>query len=277
MRFGIALLFYDLRLLCENSDVKISAAIITKNEEANIGKAIDSLTFVDEILVIDSGSTDSTVQIATERGARVVLQEWLGFGAQKQFAVETCENDWIFSLDADERVSEELADFIVKLKNADQSPSSAGYRFSRLTSYLGREIKHGGWYPDWQLRLFDRRRAHWKQLPVHESVEVFPGESVEKIKLDILHYSVSSIREHQQMIGERYAPLSAQKMYEQGKRTNVLKLAISPPIAFLQAYVLKGGFLDGWQGFVIAGFAAHHAFLKNALLLEKQKVAQTSF
>lgn len=250
--------------------MKISATIITFNEAANIAHAIESLDWADEILVVDSESTDQTRKIAADCGARVIVQKWLGFGAQKQFAAEQAAHDWIFSLDADERVSDELKQAILKIKNAADATRADGYRISRRTRYMNRWIRGGGWYPDWQLRFYNRTRGAWKIQLVHESVQMNKTARVERLKKDILHYSISDAAHHNQMIAARYAPLAAEQMFERGRRTNKLKIATAGAIAFLQSYVLKSGWRDGFAGFCIAHFAAHHAFLKHLLLWEKQ-------
>jgi glycosyltransferase involved in cell wall biosynthesis len=251
--------------------MKISATLITFNEETNIREACESLSWADEIIVVDSESTDQTRAIASACGARVITRPWSGFGAQKQFAVEQIANDWIFSLDADERVSPELKDSIVKLENAHGDELADGYRIARRSFYQGRWIKGGGWYPDWQLRLFRKSRGHWKPRQIHESVTMDSGARVETLAGDILHYSVKDSAHHHRMIGERYAPLAAQQMFEAGRRTSAMTIASAAPGAFLQSFVLKGGFRDGLAGLTIASFAAHHAFLKHMLLWEKQK------
>jgi glycosyltransferase involved in cell wall biosynthesis len=250
--------------------MKISAVIIAFNEEDKIGDAIRSVDWADEVLVIDSESTDRTREIAEELGARVINRPWPGFSAQKQFGTDNAENDWIFSLDADERVSPELRAEIEKLKGGSTDPAAAGYRIPRLAFYMGRPIRHSGWYPDWQLRLFDRRRGKWKDVLVHESVEMEAGAVVERLKGDILHYSFASPAEHHEMIGKRYAPLAARQMFERGRKTSRFKIATAGPTAFLSSYVLKAGFFDGLPGYCIARFAAHHAFLKHTLLWEIQ-------
>jgi glycosyltransferase involved in cell wall biosynthesis len=251
--------------------VNISAVIITKNEEKNIAEAIGSVLWADEVLVVDSGSTDETVQIARDAGVKVIEREWPGFAAQKQFAADSASNDWILSLDADERLSDGLIAEIIALKSRPQNDVADAYRIARLSFYMGQPIRHGGWYPDRQLRLFNRKNGRWKDVLIHESVEMQPGARIKKLDNDILHYSVENAAYHHRMVGERYAPLAAEQMFERGKRTNPLKVAAAGPAAFFQTYVLKAGFLDGFPGFCIAKFAAHHAFLKHLLLWEKQK------
>jgi len=251
--------------------MKISATIITFNEEANIHDACESLAWADEIIVVDSGSTDKTREIAEACGARVIEKDWPGFAAQKQFVTDQALHDWVFSLDADERVSEELKASLAELRKLDEARLADGYRIPRRSYYQGRWIKGGGWYPDWQLRLFRKSRGHWEPRHIHESVKVDPGARIEKLSGDILHYSVRDSAHHHRMIGERYAPLAAQQMFEEGRRTSHLKIATAAPAAFVRSYLLKGGFRDGLAGISIASFAAHHAFLKNLMLWEKQK------
>lgn len=249
--------------------MKISAVVICKNEEKHIEKALRSAAWADEVLVVDSGSTDATLEIAERLGARILTREWTGFAAQKQFAIDNAQNDWIFSLDSDEVISEELAREIETIRSA---PSPAdGYRIPRLSFYMGRPIRHSGWYPDRQLRFFDRRKGRWKQVIIHESVEMASETRVEDLKGDILHYSVENAAHHHRMIGERYAPLAAEQMYSRGRRTSAFKTKIAGPSAFLRSYILKAGFLDGFPGYCIAKFAAHHAFLKHLLLYEMQE------
>lgn len=249
--------------------VKISAVIIAFNEEEKIAEAVKSVLWADEVLVVDSESSDKTREIAEQNGAKVIIQKWLGFSKQKQFAVDSAENDWIFSLDADEKVSEELKKEIENLKNFAAAPD--GYKIPRLSIYMNRPIRHSGWYPDWQLRFFNRKKGKWKDVLIHESVEMDETAKVSKLKNDILHYSVENALHHHRMIGERYAPLAAEQMFAKGKRTSPLKIAVSAWSAFTRSYVLKAGFLDGFAGFCIAYFAAHHAFLKHLLLYEMQK------
>lgn len=250
--------------------MKISAVIVAFNEEEKIADAVRSLEWADEIIVVDSFSTDRTREIAESFGAKVFTQKWLGFSKQKQFAVNMASFDWVFSLDADERVSEDLKDEIAQLKNLPESEIADGYRIPRLSYYMNRPIQHGGWYPDWQLRFFNRNKGAWKDVLIHESVQMTSGARVEKLNADILHFSVENAAHHHRMIGERYAPLAARQMFENNRRTSRLKIATAGFSAFFQTYILKTGFLDGLAGFCIARFAAHHAFLKHLLLYEMQ-------
>jgi glycosyltransferase involved in cell wall biosynthesis len=165
--------------------VKISAVIITFNEEKNIGDAIRSVDWADEVLIVDSESTDRTREIAANLGAKVITRPWPGFAAQKQFAVDSASNDWILSLDADERVAETLRREIESVR--EKGPDKVGYTIPRLSIYLGREIRHGGWYPDRQLRLFDRRTGKWKSRVIHESFAMAEGSTVGQMNGDLLH------------------------------------------------------------------------------------------
>jgi glycosyltransferase involved in cell wall biosynthesis len=248
----------------------VSAVIITFNEEENIRSACESVAWADEIVIVDSESTDKTRDIAAACGARVIINKWPGFSAQKQFATEAAANDWIFSLDADERVSPELQASIETLHRKSESELADGYRVARRTFYLGRWIRGGGWYPDYQLRFFDRRKGNWGNRLIHESVAMKPSERVETLPGDLLHYTVRDAAHHQKMIEERYAPLGAQQMYRDGKRTSSLKAALAGPSAFIRSFVLKGGFRDGSAGLTIAKFAARHASLKHSLLQQLQ-------
>lgn len=250
--------------------MKISAVIIAGNEAANISDAIRSLDWADEVLVVDSESADGTREIAEQLGARVIVRPWSGFAAQKQFAVNEAENDWIFSLDADERVSPELRDEIIAIRDGLR-PAADGYRIARLSTYMGRAIRHGGWYPDWQLRLFDRRRGRWKDVLVHESVEMTERSVVRQLKGEILHFPFAGPADHKAAIESRYAPLAARQMFEGGRRTSALRCTVAGPIAFVSTYLLKLGFLDAAAGFHIARLAAHHAHLKHKLLLDLQR------
>ena len=247
----------------------ISAVIITYNEEKNILAALKSVSWADEVIVVDSNSTDRTTRISSENGAKVIVHDWPGFSDQKQFGVDVASYDWILSLDADESVTPELKKEIEAVKAS--GGSADGYRIPRLSFYMGREIRHSGWYPDRQLRLFDRRKGRWNGRTIHESVEMTPDAKVADLESDIRHFSVESAAHHHEMIGKRYAPLGAQQMFERGVTTSRFRVATSGPVAFLRSYVFKLGFLDGFPGFCIARFAAYHAYLKHLLLLEMQE------
>lgn len=249
--------------------MNISVVIITYNEEKNILAALESVSWADEIVVIDSNSADRTTQIAADNGAKVIVRDWPGFSEQKQFGVDAAAHNWIFSLDADERVSPELRNEIEALKTS--ASIADGYRIPRLSFYMGREIRHSGWYPDRQLRLFDRRKGRWNGRRIHESVEMTPDSQISDLNSDIHHFSVENAVQHHKMIGERYAPLAARHMFENGVTTSRIRVAAAAPIAFFRSYVFKLGFLDGFPGFCIARFAAYHAYLKHLLLLEMQE------
>ena len=254
--------------------MKISATIITFNEADNIRAACESVAWADEIVVVDSGSTDATRDVAASCGARVIARPWAGFAAQKQFAAEQAAHDWVFSLDADERVSAQLRASVEDLLYTPDARLADGYRVARRSFYMGRWIRGGGWYPDHQLRLYRRARGRWRGAYIHESVKMDEGARVSTLAGDLLHYSVRDASHHQRMIGERYAPLAARQMFEQGRRTSPLRIAAASPLAFFRGFVLKGGFRDGLAGYSIARFAAHHAFLKNLLLWEMQTAAE---
>ena len=249
---------------------KVSVCIITLNEEDHIREACESVSWADEIVVVDSGSTDRTKEIAAECGARVLENSWPGFAAQKQFAAEQATHEWIFSLDADERVSEELRASITGLFSNTDRELADGYSISRRAFYMGSWICGGGWYPDRQLRLYRKSMGGWQGAHIHETVKMNPDARIATLKGDLLHYTVRDAAEHHRMIGERYAPLGARKMLEQGRRTSPLKIATIGPATFIRNFILKGGFRDGLAGFSIASFAAHHAFLKHLQLWELQ-------
>lgn len=251
--------------------MKISATIITFNEEENVRAACESVAWADEIVVVDSRSKDRTREIAAECGARVIERDWPGFAAQKQFAAEAASHEWVFSLDADERVSAELGADLRALRTRDESSLADGYRVARRSFYMGRWIKGGGWYPDFQLRLYRRAAGRWEGAYVHESVRMSAGARVETLAGDLQHFSVRDAAQHHRMIGERYAPLAARQMFEAGRRTTPLRVAAAAPAAFARSFILKGGFRDGLAGLAIARFAAHHAFLKHLMLWEMQK------
>ena len=253
------------------SAMKITATIITLNEAENIRAACESVVWADEILVVDSESSDNTREIAAECGARVIVNSWPGFSKQKQFAVEAANYDWIFSLDADERVSPDLLAEIEKLHARDDRDLADGYRIPRRAFYLDRWIRGGGWYPDYQLRLFNRKHGSWGERVIHESVAMKDGARVETLAGDLLHYSMRDPQHHRKMIEDRYAPLGAEQMFRDGKRTSKMKCAVAGPAAFVRSFILKSGFRDGSAGLTIAKMAAYHAALKHSILRELQE------
>jgi glycosyltransferase involved in cell wall biosynthesis len=246
--------------------MKISATIVVFNEERNIARAIRSLRLdregagcADEILVVDSGSSDRTREIAASLGARVVDEPWRGYAAQKNFAAARAANDWILSLDADEELTPALADEIAALKNK-QSHFDA-WTMPRLARYLGRWIRHSGWYPDRKVRLYHRERAGWQGDYVHESVRV--SGPTGHLQSDLLHYTCDSLAEHLRTL-DRYTSLAAQALAVSGKPIPFRRLVVDPPWTFVRTYFVQRGFLDGTHGFVIAGMASFYTFMKYA-------------
>ena len=246
--------------------MKISATVITLNEEANLPRALSSLSFCDEILVVDSGSTDRTLELAGRGGARVVQNPWPGFSAQKNFAAEQATYDWVLALDADEEVTDELREQIRAL--AVGSPDHLGYAFPRKARYLGCWIKHSGWYPDRKVRLYDRRRARWVGDYVHESVAV--DGSVGQLDGDLLHYTCDSFSEHIRTL-DRYTTLAAQEHAASGLKVGWHHFTLSPAWAFVRSYFFKRGFLDGFHGLLIAHAAAFYVFAKYAKVRADQQ------
>ena len=242
---------------------KITATIITFNEEARIGEAIASLSCCDEVIVVDSGSTDQTCAIARAKGARIINRPWEGYSSQKNFAAAQAANDWIFSIDADERVSIELSTEITAWKQSGPA-SRVAYSMPRRAFYLGRWINHSGWYPDRKLRLYDRSHCRWKGDFVHESLEVHGSSG--KFNGDLLHFPYRDWADHESRI-ERYTELAAKGAQSKGRRSNLLKLTLAPPLTFLKSFVLQAGFLDGWRGAAIAYMGARYVFKREFRIL----------
>ncbi len=250
--------------------VKLTAAIIAKDEADRIGPCLESLAFADEIVVLDSGSADDTVAVCRAHGARVIETDWPGWVKQKRRAVEAASNDWVLSLDADERVDDELCAVILDLARArpgEAADGPAAYEMTRQTRYLGRWIRHGGWFPEWRVRLFDRRRARWGGVDPHDRVEV--SGPVERIRHGkILHHSFRSLADHVRQVN-RFTSVSADEMLARGRRPGVLSMLVRPPYHAFRMYVLRLGFLDGWPGFVAAGMNGWYVFLKYAKAWER--------
>ncbi|HQR03862.1 MAG: glycosyltransferase family 2 protein [Proteobacteria bacterium] len=243
----------------------LSAVIITRDAASQLPACLQSLHFCDEILVLDSGSTDGTQQLAAAYGARVVEAEWRGFGPQKQLAVATALHDWVLCVDADERISETLRASILA---ALTQPAHDIYRFARCNRFLGRYLRHGEGYPDWSPRLFDRRQARWSDDAVHE--KVLSAATPAPLAGDLLHDSAESL-EHYLAKQNRYTTLAAASAFAAGKRAAVLKLILSPLLRFCKFYFLRLGCLDGLPGLVHILIGCHNSFCKYAKLLELQR------
>ena len=248
---------------------KLSVTIITLNEAEHIAAAIESASWADEIFVVDSGSSDGTAAIALEKGARLLTREWTGYVDQKNYAATAAANDWIFSLDADERIPPALADEIRSVLATE--PPAHAYRVPRVTRHLGRWIRTTDFYPDFQTRLYDRRFARWRGRYVHESV-VVDGPSG-RLKNDLEHHSFRDLGDQAKRINH-YSTLAALQMYEAGRRTGPVEILVHPVAAFLRNYVLRRGFLDGTAGLTISLMNAWSVALKFAKLWELQQQAR---
>jgi len=242
----------------------LSVAIITLNAASQLEACLQSVHFADEIVVVDSGSTDGTQALAERCGARVIAQPWLGFGPQKQFAVEAAQHNWVLCLDADELVSPELQ---AAIESALQQPTSGAYRFARCNRFLGRYLKHGEGYPDWSLRLFDRRQARWSDDAVHE--KVVSQARIGILSGDLLHDSAETLAAYLTK-QNRYTSLAADMAWQAGKRASFGRLAFSPIVRFVKFYLLRQGFRDGLPGLIHIAIGCMNSFLKYAKMLEKQ-------
>jgi glycosyltransferase involved in cell wall biosynthesis len=238
---------------------KLSVAIITFNEEKNIARCLTSVQRVaDEIVVIDSFSTDKTGEICAQFGARFIQNPFGGHVEQKNYAVSRCSNDLVLSLDADEALSPVLASAIEKVK---ESPDADGYYFNRATYFCGQHIRYCGWYPDPSLRLWNRRKGLWGGDNPHDKFMMQPGTTVRHLAGDMLHYSYYFIEEHIVQLN-KFSSISARSKFLKGKKSNIMKITIFPTWRFFRDYVLKLGFLDGYYGFVICVNSAHEVFQK---------------
>src|SRR5262249_20813366 len=237
--------------------MKITATIITLNEERNIARAIESLRCSDEILIVDSGSVDRTVELAEKLGARVVEAGWRGFAGQKNWAAEQATHDWILSLDADEALSEALEAEIWGLKKS--GPRHDAYTMPRLARYLGKWILHSGWYPDRKVRLYERHKAKWVGDFVHETVQV--DGRLGHMEGNLLHFTCDSLSEHLKTL-DRYTTLAAQELAASKMKVPLSRVILDPAWTFVRTYFLQRGFLDGLEGLTIAYMAAFYTFLK---------------
>ncbi|AWM33616.1 glycosyltransferase family 2 protein [Hymenobacter nivis] len=252
--------------------VSLSVVVITFNEAANIGRCLDALGDVaDEVLVVDSFSTDNTVEICRARGARVVLNAFAGYVEQKNFATAQARFDHVLQLDADEVLTEELRQSIQQAKADWQH---AAYALARLTNYCGHWVRHGGWYPDRKLRLYDRRLGRWEGLLLHEHYEVGPGHTTGILAGDALHYSYHSIAQHVSQLN-KFTSITAQELALKGRtRVTLFHLLLKPLWKFGHGYFLRLGFLDGFAGLCIAGISAWGVFLKFAKLKTRTERAE---
>jgi glycosyltransferase involved in cell wall biosynthesis len=239
--------------------MKITATIITLNEERKIARSIESLRCCDEIVVVDSGSNDRTVELASNLGARVVESPWHGYATQKNYAADQATNDWILSLDADEALSESLEGEIWTLKK--RGPSCDAYTVPRLAQYMGRWILHSGWYPDRKVRLYHRAKAKWMGDFVHESVQVHGR--VGHLDANLLHYTCDSLSEHLKTM-DRYTTLAAEELVFRKQTIYTRNMILDPAWTFLKTYFFQRGFQDGLEGLTIAYMAALYTFLKYA-------------
>jgi len=243
----------------------LSAVLITRNAAAVLAPCLESLAFADEIVVVDSGSSDGTAEIAGRYGARLVQKEWLGFGRQKQYAVDQARHDWVLCLDADETVSPQLA---ASIQAALAAPVSPVYRMPRRNRFLGRWLSHGEGYPDWSPRLFNRMNARWSDDLVHEKVlyAVTPGT----LQGDLLHDSSDDLTAYLER-QNRYTTLAARQAYELGRSAGFFHILMSPVVRFLKFYVFRLGFLDGMPGLLHISIGCMNSYLKYAKLIELRK------
>lgn len=253
--------------------IQISAVIITYNEEKNLGRCLQSLKGIaDEIVVVDSISTDQTIAIAQQFGAKIVQQPFLGYGAQKNFANEQATHDWILSLDADEALTPELQQSVLKVKSNHQY---SVYRLARLTNYCGKWIKHCGWYPDKKIRLFNRTKGNWQGEQIHEHWEPYDkNEPIGMLSGDLLHYSYYTLSDHIKQI-EKFTELSAHEAVSRGKDCNIIKVWLGPKWVFFSDYIIKLGFLDGYSGYLVCKFAAYAAFVKYSKIRQYKRQQST--
>lgn len=241
----------------------LSVVIITLNAAVQLADCLESVSFADEILVVDSGSQDATTQIATRFGARVIPQVWLGFGRQKNFAVTLAENDWVLCLDADERVSPELRTSIIQLLAS--VPACQVYEMARCNRFMQRWLRHGEGYPDWSLRLFNRNAAQWNDDAIHE--KVVSGSGVGRLRGDLLHESAQDLASYLDK-QNKYTTLQAKKLFAAGKSAGYATLLLSPLLRFVKFYFLRLGFMDGVPGLIHIAIGCYNSFMKYAKLME---------
>jgi glycosyltransferase involved in cell wall biosynthesis len=254
--------------------ILISVVVITFNEEKKLARCLDSVQKIaDEIVIVDSNSTDNTIIIAQRYKARIIQHQFIGYGQQKNFATMQAANNWILSLDADEVVSPELVQSIIEIKNG---PEFYVYQMARLTNYCGKWIRHCGWYPDKQTRLFDRTKGSWLEPKVHEYWRTADKKAIRgMLKGDLLHYSFDSLTEHVKKI-EKYTELAALEAVSKGKKAGLMKIMVAPKWRFFSEFFLKLGFLDGYYGYIICRLSAYAAFIKYSKINQYYKTTKTN-
>ena len=246
--------------------MKISVKINVFNEEDNIAAVCESVAWADEIIIVDSDSTDRTVEIARRYTDKIFNREFKGYKDKHEFSDSKTTGDWIFWIDADERVTPELKASIEKVRQTDPAKLPDGFWIPRSTQYLGRWIKHSGWYPDYQMRLYRKAASYWDGIAPHEVAHVH-GKT-EKLSGEFLHYTKRNLSEHNHVL-DRYTTLAAEQLFQKGKRVRDIDLFVVPIAAFIRSYLIKQGFRDGVQGLIIAMFTAYSVFLKFAKVWEK--------
>jgi glycosyltransferase involved in cell wall biosynthesis len=251
--------------MTHNEKIPLSVVIISYNAATALPACLDSVQFAEDIVVIDSGSSDGTVEIARAKGARVIHQDWLGFGPQKQFAVETGRHDWVLCIDADERVSEALQ---ASLRAELRAPKFRAYAMPRCNRFMGRWLRHGEGYPDWSLRLFNKQVARWSDDAVHETV--LTTEPVGRLQGDLLHESAEDLDAYLAK-QNRYTTLQAQALARHGKSAGTVRLVLSPVARFIKFYLVRAGFMDGIPGLVHITIGCMNSFMKYAKLRELQR------
>lgn len=248
--------------------ISLSAVIITKNEERNIERCLISLNGIaDEIVVVDSFSTDRTEEICKEHNAIFIQNPFEGHIQQKNFAIDAASNEWILSLDADEALTEELRNSILAIKS---NPTFTGYRMNRLTNYCGHWVRHCGWYPDTKVRLVNRKNARWVGVNPHDRLDLLNGEQSGFLEGDLLHYSYYTREDHLKQI-EYFGNIAAKELFDRGGKTNFVMIAAKVVAQFVKSYFLKLGFLDGRTGFIISRLSAYATYRKYVKLLNMQR------
>ncbi len=244
---------------------KLSAIIITLNEEKNIERCLKSLqTVADEIIVVDSNSTDQTLEICKKYQAQIIQQQWLGYSEQKNLGNKAASHPYILSIDADEALSEELRQSILQIK---KEGFTEAYQFNRLNNYCGKWIKHTSWYPDTKVRIWNKNEGKWEG-DIHETVILDSNTSISHLKGNLLHYSFYTIEEHIAQ-SNKFSSIATNSRYAKGKKVSLLKITFAPLFKFFKEYFIKLGILDGIYGFTISKISAHETFLKYIKLYHK--------